>query len=164
MSTINHNHVLSLLQEQYTTINISFDNDMTDEDPPYRARNRGQQAKRYTYKARLCDNIKAGDHVIVDTPHNGLTIVVVESIDPTPNINLSAPFPYKWIVQKVDRTVYDELVRREEAFRLALVEVERQKQREAVLKDINEHLPPDSEARKLFDAAISEAKVLPHAE
>ncbi len=161
---INHNHILSLLQTGFTTIAVSFEVNMDSEvDPVLRARNRNTRVKEYTYKALETDNIKVGDLVVVDSPSEGLTIVQVTRVDAKPRIELDAPFSYKWIVQKVDRTRYDDLLKQEEQFKDALVEVERTKQREQVMKDFKEVPPEGSEARKLFDATIDAAKVLPHA-
>lgn len=158
------NHILSLLQTGFTTIGITFDLEMTPRDNATdRARNRNRQVGEYDYKVMESDNIKVGDFVIVDSPHSGLTVAMVSRVDAKPRIDLDAPFAYKWIVQKVDRTRYDEVLKQEEDFKEALVEVERAKQRESVIKDFQERLPENSEARKLFDIAISTAAVLPHA-
>lgn len=165
MSSINHNHILSLLQTGFTTITVSFDIDLTyEEDLVQRARNRNKKEKGYTYKALISDNIKVGDLVVVDSPSNGLVIVTVTGVDLHPRIDLSAPFPYKWIVQKIDRARYDDLLHQEQEFNDALVEVERVKQRESVMKSFQEVLPEGSEARKLFETSIEKAKVLPHVE
>lgn len=162
MSQINHNHILSLMQTGFTTINVTFDNNLTDADWSNRASNRNRQVKGYTYKALVEDNIQPGDTVIVESPQEGLVLVTVMSVDATPKIDLSAAFPYKWIVQKVNRARYDELLRQEDEFKEALVEVEREKQRETVLRDFQERLPEGSKARQMFDATINKAKVLPH--
>lgn len=160
---INHNHILSLLQTGFTTIQVTFDLDMDSEvDPVVRARNRNKRVQEYTYKALESDNLKVGDYVIVDSPHSGLSVVMVTGVDAKPRIELDAPFSYKWIVQKVDRTRYDDLLQQEAQFKDALVEVERVKQREAVMKSFQEVLPEGSEARKLFESTIESAKTLPH--
>lgn len=168
MNNVNHNHILSLLQTGFTTIQITFDvEEVIDSQRPDQAfpnRTRRRQPQTYTYKALLSDNLRVGDAVIVDSPHDGLKIVYVTQVDETPQIDLSAPFPYKWIVQKVDLTRYNDLFEQEKSFRNALVEVERARQRETVLEGFKSHLPENSEARKLFDETIAKAKVLPHAE
>lgn len=157
--TINHNHILSLLQTGFTTVQISFeDNEPSPFNDPRR------KPKTYTYKALLDDKLVDGDSVIVDSPHNGLTIAHVVKVDAKPRIDLNAAFPYKWIDQKVDRARYDDLLRQEEEFKDALLEVERVRQTEEVLKGFKEHLPPDSEARKLFDATVERAKALNNAD
>ena len=166
MSTVNHNHILSLLQTGFTTIQVSFDNeeviDSKKPDQAFPNRTRRRQVTTYTYKALLSDNIKVDDCVVVDSPHEGLQIVRVAQVDAKPNIDLSAPFPYKWIVQKVDRARYDDLLKQEQEFKDSLLEVERVKQREQVLADFKAHLPENSEARKLFDSTIESVQVLPH--
>lgn len=165
MNTASPNHILSLLQTGFTTIGVTFDVEMDTRDNPVdRARNRNRREKEYDYKALESDNIQVGDLVVVDSPHNGLTIVQVTRVDKKPRIDLDAPFPYRWIVQKIDRTHYDEVIKQEEDFKEALVEVERVQQREKVIRDFSEHLPADSEARKLFDQTIQAAQAaLPNA-
>ena len=161
---INHNHILSLLQTGFTTIAVSFEVGMNaTDDPTLRARNRNTRVKEYTYKALESDNLKVGDLVVVDSPSEGFTIVEVTRVDAKPRIELDAPFAYKWIVQKIDRSRYDNLLAQEAEFKEALVEVERVKQRETVMKSFQEVLPEGSEARKLFETTIEAAKVLPHA-
>ena len=160
---INHNHILSLLQTGFTTIAVTFDFEAdASTDPVLRARNRNNRVQEYTYKALESDNIQVGDFVVVDSPSNGFTIVQVVRVDAKPRIELNAPFSYKWIVQKVDRTRYEELLKQEQQFNDALVEVERVKQREAVMESFQEVLPEGTEARKLFENTIEAAKVLPH--
>lgn len=162
MSQINHNHILSLLQTGFTTIGVVFDLEFdARQDPVLRARNRNNQTQEYTYKALETDQLKVGDFVVVDSPHEGLCITRVTRVDAKPKIDLNAPFSYKWIVQKIERERYDSLLAQEEAFKDALVEVERAKQREAVVKDFQERLPEGSEARKLFETAIESVKSLP---
>lgn len=164
---INHNHILSLLQTGFTTVNVTFETeDVVDVQQPDRAfpnRTRSRRVKEYTYKALLTDDIKAGDYVVVESPQSGLVIVQVTSVDAKPRIDLEVPFSYKWIVQKIDTARYQELLRQEQEFKDALLEVERVKQREAVMKSFQEVLPEGSEARKLFETTIEKAKVLPHA-
>jgi len=60
----------------------------------------------YTYKSSFA--LKEGDHVIVDFGSKGLQVGVVThahaQLDP------QATFTYKWVVQKVDRTAYDQIL------------------------------------------------------
>lgn len=165
MKTASPNHILSLLQTGFITIGVTFEADLRRSDAIDRARNRNRQEVEYDYKALESDQIKLGDLVVVDSPNTGLTIVEVTRVDKKPRINLDAPFPYKWIVQKIDRTRYDEVLQQEEDFKEALVEVERAKKREEVVKDFQERLPEGSEARKLFEQAVqSVQQALPNAE
>lgn len=160
-SDIKHNHLLSLLQDGFTTINISFEVQGDYDDAQQRASNRNTKRKTYTYKAPITDNLNAGDLVVVESPQKGLVIVMVDSVDEEARIDLDAPFPYKWIVQKIDRTRYDAYAAQEENFRSALVEVERTKQREKVMKDFQESLPADSKAYKMFQDLAKASTALP---
>lgn len=161
MNQLKHNHLLSLLQTGFTTINISFDVEGDYNDGAQRASNRNTKSRTYTYKAPIEDKLSAGDLVVVESPQKGLVIVQVENVDETARIDLDAPFPYKWIVQKIDRTRYDMYASHEESFRMALVEVERTKQREKVLADFKDSLPPDSAAYKMLQETINQAVKLP---
>lgn len=137
-----HKHLLALLQSGYTTIEVMFP--VTDSS---------KLPKAYTYKARLEDNIQKGDHVVVDSPSKGLTVVEVVNVHKTPNIDLDAPFTYKWIVQKINRAAYDDTLAKEAEFLETMMEVERVHQRELLLSKFKDHLPEGSEARKMFEAA-----------
>lgn len=137
---MNQKHLLALLQSGYTTIEVVFNDN-------------GVKSKTYTYKARLEDNIQVGDRVVVDSPSKGMTVVEVTAVHKTAKIDLDAPFTYKWIVQKIDRTTYDETQVKEAEFLETMMEVERVHQRELLLSKFKDHLPEGSEARKMFESA-----------
>ena len=63
----------------------------------------------YTY---MTDDttIKVGDQVVVKT-RDGLKIVDVAEVHSTPQ--LSGPHQYTWIVQKIDMTHYEEMIKRD---------------------------------------------------
>lgn len=143
---MNQRHLLSLLQNGFTTIHVVFESNMHDGFGSVKS-----QSKTYTYKADLKDNIQVGDKVIVDSPTKGLHVVTVANVDKTPRIDVSAPFDYKWIVQKVDTTLYNERLKKEEEFLESMEEVERAHQRQMLLEKFRTHLPEGSEARLLFD-------------
>ena len=145
---MNQKHLLALLQSGYTTIEVVFNDSMQD-----RLGSGRTNTKAYTYKARLDDDIEVGDHVVVDSPSKGLTVVEVTAVHKTAKIDLDAPFTYKWIVQKVDRTRYDETKAKEDEFLETMMEVERVHERELLLAKFKDHLPEGSEARKLFENA-----------
>jgi hypothetical protein len=130
-------HLLALIQNGYTTVQVRFDN----------------TPKTYTYKAR--GHIEVGDCVIVDTPRNGLTLAHVVGVDKLPRIDIDADFTYKWIVQRVDRTEYDRTMEQEKAFMDTLQEIERVRQRDLLMQSFRDHLPEGSAARQLFDSAVS---------
>ena len=137
---MNQKHLLALLQSGYTTIEVVFNDN-------------GAKSKTYTYKARLEDNIQVGDRVVVDSPSKGMTVVEVTAVHKTAKIDLDAPFTYKWIVQKIDSTAYDETQAKEAEFLETMMEVERVHQRELLLSKFKDHLPEGSEARKMFESA-----------
>lgn len=146
-----HRHLLALLQEGYTTIEVVFTDDASVKD------GRASMAlKRYTYKARLADNVQVGNRVVVDSPSNGLTVVTVVAVHSTPKIDLDVSWTYKWIVQKIDTAAYEETLRKEEHFAEVMLEVERARQRALLVEQFRTNLPENSEARKLFDNATRE--------
>lgn len=154
-------HLFSLLDDSYITIKVRFLKSQGPNEPeaPAPARPRLRQNEElvseqlYTYKALKVTGVKVGDSVVVDSPSKGLCVVPVVEVHDTPQIDLDAPFEYKWIVQKVDRAEYDSLVDKERQFGQMMLEVERTRQREALLVDLRAHLPEGSQARKLFDNA-----------
>jgi len=151
-----HKHLLALLQTGFTTIETVFADESNYMHHTRQVIGSGAStplAKRYTYKALLSDNLQEGDCVVVDSPSRGLTLVTVVAVHSTPKIDLDAPFTYKWIVQKVDRSTYDDTMEKEATFMGAMLEVERVRQRETLLKDFTMHLPEGSEARTMFDNA-----------
>lgn len=96
-----HRHLIALLQEGYTTIQVVFNDDVRGRSKPY------------TYKAPLSAGVEVGDRVVVDSPSNGLVVVEVVGTDKAPRIDLDADFTYKWIVQKVELKAYEEQLERE---------------------------------------------------
>lgn len=153
-----HKHLLALLQEGYTTIEVTFKSDDRREErrPWDEGEARQQRApKRYTYKAKLADKVEVGDSVVVDSPSNGMVVVDVVAVHATPKIDLDAPFTYKWIVQKVDAEGYKRTLEQEDKFHEVMLEIERVRQRELLMQQFTANLPEGSEARKLFDDATA---------
>ena len=66
--------------------------------------------KEYTYLTNL--DLKEGDKVIVDSPHDGPVVVTVIKVKGLSKGQISVAS--KWIVQKVDMEAYYELVKRQE--------------------------------------------------
>lgn len=172
---INHKHLMTLLQENFTTIVCVFreGNDVHPSVHPNSNvaadpwNNRGptpgtsvpdmrqRPVKGYTYKAHLDDNIQVGDVVVVDSPNVGLTLVDVVAVHDIPQINLAAEYTYKWIVQRVDTTRYQETLRREKEFTELVVEAERVSQRELLLQQFKDTMPPSGPARILLEKAMT---------
>lgn len=145
-----HKHLLTLLQEGYTTIEVTFEAFFRDDKGAIQA-----HGKTYTYKAKMTENIQKGDAVVVDSPSSGLCVVHVVNVHKVPKIDLDAPWTYKWIVQKVDRSKYDATLEQEAKFAEVMLEIERARQRELLMEQFTANLPEGSEARRLFDEATS---------
>lgn len=141
-----HKHLLSLLQNNFKTISVKFV--QTDTDTFKRVRE-------YTYKAPLDMELKEGDLALVMSPNTGISVVEVVTIHSTPKIDLDASFEYKWIVQKVDLTGYNARLKAEEDFKEVLLEIERTRQREILLQEFKNNLPEGSQARIMFDKAVT---------
>lgn len=144
---MNQRHLLALLQNGYTTLEVVFPNAAQE-----------SRSKRYTYKVSLDMGVEVGDEVLVDTPSRGTTVVRVVEVHRHPKIDVNVHWTYKWVMQKVDRRAYEERLAKEEEFLEAMQHVERLHQREVLLAKFKEHMPPDAESRRLFDAAV--AKVI----
>lgn len=138
-----HKHLVALMQDNYTTIQVAF------------RRDDYSRSKGYTYKCPLDAGIAVGDKVVVDSPANGLVVVEVLSIDKAPRIDLDADFTYKWIIQKVDMAAYEEREAKEEQAMDLLLEVERVRQREILLNEFQLRLPPGGAAESMFREAMT---------
>lgn len=94
----------------------------------------------YTYKALASENVEAGDSVVVLTPREGYKIATVQEVKTSDFIDLSVPFDYKWIIQKVDTTNYKAIEEREAKLRQVLASAQLRKQREELLAIYKEEL------------------------
>jgi len=156
---VKQKHLYSLLDATFTTINVVFQRDENKAaEASVKLRQRfnddtlSADRRTFVYKAPLAMGVEAGDFCVINT-QNGLSVVKVDSVDATPQIDTDADFDYKWIVQKINLTAYDARVKRESAFTDMLRDVERVRQRETLVNDMREHLPAGSEARAMFDRA-----------
>jgi hypothetical protein len=183
-------HLFSLLDQSYTTIKVAFTDmilpagtyddgrvDLGEYDagngaartnlgqvrpkagktPPWG----GDRGRGYTYKVPLTWNVKEGETVIVLTPQAGLKFAHVVSVDDKPDIDIDADFDYRWAVQKVDLTEFQELTLKEEQFGRQMIEVERTKQRESLLESFRSSLPEGSAARALFEQTTATLQAPP---
>jgi hypothetical protein len=157
---VQNKHLYTLLDTTFTTIAVAFKQRASTTKPPLKMEkgelsinDAFEPAQTFIYKVRKDEGIKVDDAVVVESPQNGLMIVRVVAVHDAPQIDLDAPFEYKWIIQKIDRTAHDEQVDKERRFNDMMLEVERTRQREATLGNMREHLPEGSEARRLFDQA-----------
>jgi hypothetical protein len=120
-SEVNLNHVLTLLQLNYTTCAIEFK----------------PGGKKYTYKVSsdLAARLKPGDQVVVPACV-AEAVVTVREIHAEPDIDVSAPYNFKWVICRVEREAYDDQVKRE-ADALALFNRNRRKvAQEKALKEL----------------------------
>jgi len=131
-------HIVSLLQENYTTIEVQF---------------RETQQKTYRYKALKECNIEVDDYVVVNV-RDELKIVRVNEVHEYPKIDVDSSIDYKWIVQKIDTSAYDQQVENEEKFLLAMQDVERAKQKDEIKEHFVGLLGDNTEAVKLLEQAV----------
>lgn len=123
---VNFNHLVTLLQEHYTTVEVQFQ----------------ETSKSYTYKITkdMAADLLAGHKLVVDAPR-GLHVVTVIKVHDEPQIDPDQPYAFKWAVQRVDTAPYEEQVKREaEAVELLKKAKRKQAQMEALnalLGDVN---------------------------
>lgn len=159
-TTMKHRNMITLLQSGYKTIDVVF----------------AGTHKSYVYKVSKDIEVKAGDVVVVPAagqvyseqpvihtvPYN---TALVKAVHEAPNIDLDAPYEYKWIVDVVRDADYLAQLDRETEMRKKLLEVERAAQRDELMNKIRNTYPEGSEARAMFDKTIEQygtAKVIEH--
>lgn len=139
-------HILSLIQNDYTTIGIQFKpND-----------------KVYTYKCLLADNVAEHDLVVLQSPYApfNYTIGHVAHVDATPQIDPNAAYEYKWIIQRVDTTRHDALVSVEQRFIATVQELERKRIQQAAVAEFTASFPEGSQERRDLEELIGNSKNL----
>lgn len=95
--------IVAALQSGYVSIKARFvcsrDGDLSD--------------KTYTYKALNSLGLAEGDWVVVMSPVNQPVTVYVEEVSEFADLNFSEVHNYKWVIQKVDTSTYDNIIGRE---------------------------------------------------
>lgn len=114
----------------------------TNEDLRFVCVNFNSGGNLYTYKT-MDITIEEGDKVVVYTPSAKFEVVTVRSVLEADEVDLAA-FRYAWVVQKIDTTVYDELVEKEDK----VLKVLRNKQRSAAAQRAAEALLDGSSAEE----------------
>lgn len=159
----NLNHLVSLLQEGYTTIGVVFAagaqpvqraDDMAAWDPSYPGQApRAASAQIYTYKCHF--ECIVGDLVIVPPSSAGKlpSIATVVRLDSEPELNFESGVEYKWAIGCVDTAAYDHTMERERDLIRMLRENQKKEQRAKLLASYQLSLPEDAESRKIFDQA-----------
>lgn len=132
---INLNHLLSLIQTDYTTIRVNLGG-----------------KKKYTYKSHDL-TLQRGDYVVVVLPDNTPSIGKVMGVDSVPQIDETADFDYKWIVCKVDLEEYQARVNGEKAFYSAIEKAQHENKRSKAIEHLKE-LGVKEEDVKMLSAAI----------
>lgn len=102
-------------------------------------------SKRYTYKVPADWNVVEGDHLVVDSPINGATLVEVDSVTDK-QVDLTSDFVYKWAICKVDRTGYNERITAEKEAAETLKELRRKNHQKKLLEELLGDLGEEAEA------------------
>lgn len=156
----NMNHLVSLLQEGYTTIGVIFAaaqpwelDSAKDEyrEPQVRGANGvPARAQVYTYKCHF--ECILGDLVILPPHQNNKlpSVGTIVRIDDEPELNFESGIEYKWAVQRVDMDAYDKIQEKERALIKVLRDGERKKQRQELLESYQLSLPSDPESVKII--------------
>lgn len=140
------NHILSLVQTGYTTVRVAYN---------------AEDIKTYTFKAKNHLNLQVGDFVVIPSSYKfGITIGVVTDIDETPDINTSAEFSYKWVIQKVDQTEYNATLETEAAFEKAYREIERNRVRNTALAEFRNAFPEGSDERTQIEELLADQSLI----
>ena len=172
-----HKHIFSLLDNTFTTVRVTYDNDAAAVTKPKTLR--AQQAPSappmpawgdpaddgafatgatYVYKIPRAWMPRVGQQAIA-LVHGRMTVVTIMQVDETPDIDIDAAYDYKWLVQLIHTTEFEELVEREKAFGAAMLEVERTKKREELVNSFRNTLEPGSAALKLFEQTAASLTV-----
>lgn len=102
-------------------------------------------SKRYTYKVPADWNVVEGDHLVVDSPINGATLVEVDNVTDK-KVDLTSDFVYKWAICKVDRTGYNERITAEKEAAETLKELRRKNHQKKLLEELLGDLGEEAEA------------------
>ena len=111
-----HN-IAALLMDSCKTVSVTFEVNL-----------KGSTA--YVYKTVL--DLEFGDSVVVNVSGK-LKVATVTEIHKVPRLDMDSQLEYKWIIQKVDTTKYDELLKLESEFQDKLTEIVQQDLREKAI-------------------------------
>lgn len=133
MSNLSTNHLISLFRQDFTTIKVKF---------------KESDDKLYTYKCLKseADALEIGCHVIVDVSiymgdDRKFKAAIVAQIDSVPDIDYDSDIIYKWIVCKVDTTIYNEILEQEVILKEKIIAVELENKKNQYIKTIEEASP-----------------------
>ncbi len=131
MSLIRTNDVIASQNDNFRFVKVRFKHESG-----------AFSAKEYHYKT-LDSTIAAGDEVVVDSPTNGFVIVVVTEVLEYYEVEEQG-YNYKWIVQKVDVSAYEELKAKEKAVQKQLAKVNMKARLDNSLSKAAEELGEDN--------------------
>lgn len=169
-----HRHAIELLTEgQFTTVSVYFETEASDtargawaskdnaakSNFPFIANSLPSRSYIYKCSNEMAASLQPGAMVIVPVEGGRFKVGNVWQIHKSAEIDFDAKFAYKWVVQAVDTSEYDNHMAQERAFKVALVEAEKAQQREAIRASILNSIPPNTEGYKLFEQALQAIQV-----
>lgn len=122
---MNFNHLITLLQKDYTTVEVQF----LDE----------AASRTYTYKISNSMAAATGvDKLVVVPVYSNSTFKVAKivAVHQEPEIDVRAPYALKWVASLVDLTAFDDQVKREKEAIDLLKKAERRRAQEAALAEL----------------------------
>lgn len=131
-------HEEELILSDYYTVGVVFSNEPT--------------SKQYTYKVDKSMELKEEDLVVI-LADGQFKIVRVRSIHAEPNIDFSSNVDYKYIVDKVDLTVYNKLQARSKEIKKTLDESKRRTLKKTLTEQFAEGLGKD-DVKALENAGV----------
>lgn len=107
----------------------------------------------YSYKVPKGQIFQPGDLVIAEM--NGvLRVLEVVVVDAEPDLDFTISSPYKWIIQKLDTTDYDERLRAEKEFLMRMTQLEQNRRQRELRDQFMQQYRLDEEGAKGFDEAL----------
>lgn len=145
MNQSNPRMLYALLMDGVITVKVKFS---------------GTPHKLYTYKALADWNLQPGDLVMVDSPTNGIVAVEVDEVDSFLDVADGQHNGYKWLIQKVDLTSYNDRLAREQKFAVEVQKLNRRKQALQLLKDIESEYGSVDDLKKLMGVDAAQTSIL----
>lgn len=134
----------NLLDETFTTIAVRFYNEDEEDFKP--------RGKTYNYKVPRSWDVKVDDLLVVPATST-LRIVKIAEVHDEPQFNGLPNLSYA--VQRIDMTEHEQLQARERTFRDALRQVERQREKDALLESLKTSAAGSPAARVLLGEALA---------
>lgn len=101
------NHVLSSIQKGFHTVSVAFEQKPTKESSVW------------TYKSPDQLEVVVGDRVVVQA-NNTFKVGTVMEVHDEPQISLDSNYDYKWVIDKVDFSIFNAILKNEEEFTKSL--------------------------------------------